>query len=134
MSEDLAENLKVIFYPIKNNNKILGGAVIKLDMRRVSQSGMTLILPFKNQKYSKAIAYLHKVYLVCPEYSDIQNLYDGTIHKLAPIAQRLIGEGNVYEGIGKMDEARKKWNEALQIIPIESDELHQEAKRKLSGQ
>jgi len=89
---------------------------------------------FKNKKYSKAIAYLHKVYLVYPEYSDIKNLYDDTIRKLAPIAQRLIGEGNVYEGIGKMDEARKKWNKALQIIPIESDELHQEAKRKLSGQ
>ena len=89
---------------------------------------------FKNQKYSKAIAYLHKVYLVYPEYSDIKNLYDDTIRKLAPIAQRLIGEGNVYEGIGKMDEARKKWNKALQIIPIESDELHQEAKHKLSGQ
>jgi len=41
MSEDLAENLKIIFYPIKNNNKILGGAVIKLDMRNVSQSGMS---------------------------------------------------------------------------------------------
>jgi len=89
---------------------------------------------FKNKKYSKAIAYLHKVYLVYPEYSDIKNLYDDTIRKLEPIAQKLIAEGNVYEGIGKMDEARKKWNKALQIIPIETDELHQEAKRKLSGQ
>jgi len=40
-SEDLTENLKIIFYPIKNNDKILGGAVIKLDMRKVSQSGMS---------------------------------------------------------------------------------------------
>jgi len=89
---------------------------------------------FKKQKYSKAIPYLHKVHLNYPDYREIESLYRDTINKLVTIAERLIGEGKVYEGIGKMDAARKKWQKVLQIIPIESHELHQEAKRKLSGQ
>ena len=40
-SENLTENQKIIFYPIKNNGKVLGGAVIKLDMRKAGQSGMS---------------------------------------------------------------------------------------------
>ncbi|MDM8555216.1 FHA domain-containing protein [Desulfococcaceae bacterium HSG7] len=40
-SEDITENQKIIFYPIKNNDTILGGAVIKLDTRKASQSGMS---------------------------------------------------------------------------------------------
>ena len=39
-NEDIDENQKIIFYPIKNEHKVLGGAVIKLDMRKVTQSGM----------------------------------------------------------------------------------------------
>lgn len=39
-SEDLANRQRIIFYPIKNDNKVLGGAVIQLDMHKAVQSGM----------------------------------------------------------------------------------------------
>ncbi len=89
---------------------------------------------YRKRKYSQAIIYLHRVYSIYPDYQEIERLYLATISKLKPEAQRLIDEGNVYEGIGKTKVARQKWTEVLKIIPIESNELHQEAKRKLSGQ
>ncbi len=39
-SEDLEKHQQIIFYPIKNTDKVLGGAVIQLDMRKAGQSGM----------------------------------------------------------------------------------------------
>ncbi len=89
---------------------------------------------YKKQKYSKAITHFHQVYAIYPKYQEIERFYHDTIKKLEPKAQRSLDEGNVYEGIGKLDEARKKWNEALILMPIESHEIHQEAKLKLSGQ
>ncbi|MDM8555218.1 FHA domain-containing protein [Desulfococcaceae bacterium HSG7] len=87
---------------------------------------------FKKKRYSKAIAYLHKVYQIYPEYKEIRRLYRDTINKLTLLAKKLIGKGLVYEGLNKVDAARQEWKKVLQIMPIESNELHQQAKRKLS--
>jgi len=76
---------------------------------------------YKKRKYSKAITHLHRVYMIYPEYREVKTLYNDTVSKLEPRAQRLIDEGYVYEAF-KPNLARQKWNEVLKIIPIESNE------------
>lgn len=89
---------------------------------------------FKKQRYSQAITHFQQVYSIYPEYQEIERFYKDTIAQLESKAQRCLDEGNVYEGIGKLEKAREKWKEALKLMPIESHEIHQEAKLKLSGQ
>ena len=87
---------------------------------------------YNAREFSKALPYLQEVVEVYPDYENIKQIVSEIERELEPEAKRLYQEGVVYEGIGNMDAAIKKWNEVLKKIPISSNEYYQKAYNKLN--
>lgn len=86
---------------------------------------------YDSGEYSKALKFLQIVVELSPKYKDAKEKCDNLLKLLEKKAKRLYQEGIVYEGIGQIDKANKKWKEVLETIPIESNLYYQKANRKL---
>ena len=87
---------------------------------------------YKQQKYGDAAKYLQQVADIFPEYKDAKETLTKAVGSAEEDVKKLYQEGLVYEGIGQMDKARRKWEAVLKAMPIETNEYHQKAKRKLN--
>jgi pSer/pThr/pTyr-binding forkhead associated (FHA) protein len=86
---------------------------------------------YDNHEYIKALPLFEAVVKSNPEYKDAKERHEKLVELLGSRAKRLYQEGIVYEGIGQIEKANKKWNEVLEIMPLESNEYYQKARRKL---
>jgi pSer/pThr/pTyr-binding forkhead associated (FHA) protein len=86
---------------------------------------------YDNHEYTKALSFFQKVVKSNPKYKDAKEKHEKLVELLENKAKRLYREGIVYEGIGQIDKANKKWNTVLEIMPLESNEYYQKARRKL---
>lgn len=86
---------------------------------------------YDNKQYSKALACLQKVVEVNPEYKDAKQKRDKILEIQENKAKKLYQEGLVYEGIGQMDKAIRKWKAVLKTLPVESHEYYKKANAKL---
>lgn len=86
---------------------------------------------FQKKDYAGAVTHLQRVSLVLPDYQDTQKLINEAVAELESQAKKLFQEGLVYEGIGQNEKAAAKWREVLKIMPLETNEYHQRALKKL---
>jgi len=86
---------------------------------------------YDSGEYSKALRFLQIVVELNPKYKDAKGKRDNLLKILEKKAKRLYQEGIVYEGIGQIDKANKKWKSVLETIPIESNLYYKKANRKL---
>lgn len=86
---------------------------------------------YNRKKYEKAFIFLQKVVDINPEYKNVKEIHIKVAEILEEKAKKLYQEGLVYEGIGQIDKAKKKWKAVITTIPLESSEYYQKASSKL---
>ncbi len=85
------------------------------------------------QDYDKALMSFKQVVEVYPGYKNTNELMFEIEKNLGEKARILYQEGLVYEDIGNMDAATKRWREVLKIMPVTSNEYYKKALFKLSS-
>jgi len=111
----------------------------KAKVARLQDALVKQIMPDYNQglkfhaqkKYHEALVCWLRVLDIYPEAKET----NARVAELKPVmeadAKRLYEEGLVYEGLGNRTEARKRWQEVLEIMPFEDNVSRQKAKAKL---
>lgn len=86
---------------------------------------------YAQKKYHEALACWLRVLEVYPEAKET----NAKVAELRPVmeadAKRLYEEGLVYEGLGNRAEARRRWQEVLEIMPFQDNVYRQKAEAKL---
>ncbi|PIE71412.1 MAG: hypothetical protein CSA22_02580 [Deltaproteobacteria bacterium] len=79
----------------------------------------------------EALIYFDRVVNRWPEYKDAARQRNAIEKWLEDEAKRLYQEGKVYEGIGQMDKAIRKWEAVLEKMPLKSNAYYKKAAAKL---
>lgn len=86
---------------------------------------------YAQKKYQEALKCWLRVLEVYPEAKET----NAKVAELRPVmeadAKRLYEEGLVYEGLGNRTEARRRWQEVLEIMPFQDNVYRQKAEAKL---
>jgi len=86
---------------------------------------------YETKDYTLALDFLQKVALVNPDYKDTKKMMEQASKSMETQARKLFQEGLVYEGLGQVEKAEEKWREVIRLLPLETNEYHQRALKKL---
>lgn len=106
-------------------------AITNMLSKRTSQYYDRGIEYYEQEDYSNALTMWQKVLDIDPEHSEAKKVISGLFLILDQKVKTLYHEGLVYEGIGKIDRAVKKWKEVIKTVPVKTNEYYQKAIGKL---